>query len=55
LIADGLTGVLKRSSPGTHLFALPEKFAMEALIGVLIILAVIYLINAVVARLMLGD
>jgi len=28
---------------------------MEALIGVLIILAVIYLINAVVARLMLGD
>jgi len=28
---------------------------MEALIGVLIILVVIYLINAVVARLMLGD
>jgi hypothetical protein len=32
-----------------------ERFAMEALIGVLIILVVIYLINAVVARLMLGD
>jgi len=28
---------------------------MEALIGVLIILVVIYLINAVAARLMLGD